>query len=121
MIDHTIIPAKHYAYIVIKQSPDLATFIRASRLFVNDPDYSPSLHRLCDFSQADLSHVTESDLNEYIKFALKEVSLAPGTKVALVAPSEKKAGIFEQFMSNMDMGSFRIFFQPEDAVIWIQE
>lgn len=46
MVEHTIITAKHYAYITIKQSPDLATFIRASRRFVVDPDSSASLNRV---------------------------------------------------------------------------
>ena len=120
MIEHTIITAKHYAYITIKQSPDLATFIRASRLFVGDPDYSASLNRVCDFSQADLSHITESDLAAYIKFAIEEVSLAPGAKVALVAPSPEKAGIFERFAGDIDQGVFHVFFHPQDAVDWIR-
>lgn len=121
MIEHTIITIRHYAYITVKQSPDLATFIRASRLFVKDPAYSPGLDRICDFSQADLSHITQSDLETYIRFALEEVSLAPGARVALVAPDEKRAGIFEQFAGSIDQGVFRIFFFPEDAVDWIRE
>ncbi len=121
VIEHSIIAAKGYAYIVIKQSPDLATFIHASRLFVTDPDYSAELNRICDFSQADLGHITEQDFEAYVKFALEEVSLAPGAKVALVAPSEEKAGIFKRFANMVDNGVFRIFTQPEDAVAWIHE
>jgi hypothetical protein len=116
MIEHTVIAAKNYAYIVIKQSPDLETFIRASRLFINDPDYSASLHRICDFSQADLSQISEHDFNAYLTFALKEISLAPGTRVALVAPSPEKSGISDQVQT----GTFKIFYQPEDAVSWIR-
>lgn len=119
MIEHTIIPKKHYAYIVIKQSPDLATFIRASRLFVSDPDYSASLHRICDFSQADLSHITEDDFKAYVKFAVEEISLEPETKVALVSPSDEKSGLMKRFADQVQSGNFRIFAQPEDAVEWI--
>ncbi|MEX0941030.1 MAG: hypothetical protein WD002_00625 [Pseudomonadales bacterium] len=121
VIEHSIIKAKHYAYITIKQSPDLATFIRASRLFVNDPDYSATLHRICDFSQADLSHITQENFETYVKFALEEVTLAPGTKLALVAPGKNKVGIFKEFAENINAGTIRIFLQPEDAVEWIQE
>ena len=120
MIDHHIIVRDNYAYIEIKQSPDLATFIRASRLFTADPDYSASLHRICDFSQADLSHVTRAEFNDYLTFALENITLAPSTRVALVAPSPNKAGIFESFAENVESGSFRIFYQPEDAVSWIK-
>ncbi|HKI75034.1 MAG TPA: hypothetical protein VJ998_10335 [Pseudomonadales bacterium] len=121
MIEHHIIPSKHYAYIEIKQTPDLATFIRASQLFVADPDFTPSLHRICDFSQADLSHITQKDFEAYLQFAVKEIPLEPGTKVALVAPSEAKAGIFRQFANNMGTGTFRVFYEPEQAVEWIHE
>lgn len=121
MIEHHIIPSKNYAYIEIKQSPDLDMFIRASRLFVADPDFSPSLNRICDFSQADLSHITEQDFEAYVKFAITEIPLSGGTRVALVAPSAKKAGIFKRFADNMGTGTFRVFFEPEDAVAWIHE
>lgn len=121
MIEHHIIPSKHYAYIEIRQSPDLATFIRASRLFVADPDFAPNLHRICDFSQADLSHVTEADFSEYLKFAIEEVPLAPGTRVALVAPANDKTGLFQRFADNVQSGTFHVFDEPEDAVAWVHE
>ncbi len=121
MIEHTIIPAKNYAYIVIKQSPDLATFIRATNLFIHDPNYSAELNRLCDFSQADLTLVTEEDFGAYLQFAIEHVSLAAGAKVALVAPGPDKAGIFQRFMSQIESGVFKIFFAPEEAVQWINE
>lgn len=121
MIEHKIIPSKNYAYIEIRQSPDLDTFIRASRLFVADPDFSPGLNRICDFSQADLSHVTEQDFTAYVKFAIDHIPLGKGTKVALVAPSNNRAGIFLRFSENMTSGTFRVFDEPEEAVRWVRE
>ncbi len=121
MIEHSIIPVKNTAYITIKQSPDLETFISAARIFINDPDYSAGLHRICDFSQADLSHITQHDFEAFVKFALEEIKLAPEAKVALVAPSMEKRGIFEQFAHKIDTGIFRIFSEPEDAMIWINQ
>ena len=121
MIEHTIIPAKNTAYIAIKQSPNLETFIQAARIFITDPDYSPDLNRICDFSQADLSHVTTQDFMQFIEFAVAEIKLAPTAKVALVAPSQNKRGIFEQFANKIDSGIFRVFNEPEDAMIWINQ
>ncbi len=121
MIEHNIIPSKNTAYIAIKQSPDLATFLLAAKIFIKDPNYSASLHRICDFSQADLSHITAHDFMEFVKFAITEIKLAPSTKVALVAPSPDKRGIFEQFANKIDTGIFRIFNEPEDAIIWINQ
>lgn len=121
MIEHTIITVKNTAYITIKQSPDLATFIQAARIFINDPSYTPGLNRICDFSQADLSHITQQDFMEFINFAVSEITLSPRTKVALVAPSQEKRGIFEQFANKVDTGIFRIFSEPDDAMIWINQ
>lgn len=121
MIEHTIIPSKNTAFIAIKQSPDLQAFIHAARNFINDPEYSASLDRICDFSQADLSHITEEDLGSFVKFAVEEIKLAPSAKVALVAPDPNKRGIFEEFANHVDSGVFRIFNDPEDAMIWIHQ
>lgn len=121
MIEHTIIAAKNSAYIAIKQSPDLATFIQATRIFINDPEYTPHLNRICDFSQADLSHVTAEDFMKFVAFAITEVKLSPEAKVALVAPDPEKRGIFERFANSIDTGIFRIFSEPGDAMIWMSQ
>ena len=121
MIEHNIIPRRNTAYIAIKQSPSLEEFKRAARLFINDPAYSPELNRLCDFSQADLSHITAEDFMAFVEFAMTEISLAPEAKVALVAPSAGKRGIFERFANQVDTGIFRIFVEPEDALVWISQ
>ena len=109
------------ATITIKQAPDLATFITAAKIYINDPAYSPSQHRICDFSQADLSHITANDFMQFVEFALAEIKLARTAKVALVAPSPDKRGIFEQFANKIDTGIFRIFNEPEDAYIWVAQ
>ena len=121
MIEHTIIPVKNTAYITIKQSPDVDTFMQAARIFIQDPEYSPTLNRICDFSQSDLSHITAHDFMEFAKFAMEEIELAPEARVALVAPSPAKRGIFEQLTNKIDTGIFRIFSEPEDAMIWINQ
>ncbi len=120
MIEHTIVAERDYAYITVKGSPDLAAFIRAARIFVGDPGYSADIHRICDFSQSDMSHVTFDDFMKFVEFALKEVKLAPEAKVAIVAPDKNRAGIFEQFAKNVESGVFKIYMDPMDAVDWIQ-
>ena len=121
MIEHKIIAVKNTAYIAIKQSPDLDTFIQAARIFINDPKYTPQLNRICDFSQADLSHITAEDFMKFVEFAITEIKLSPEAKVALVAPNPEKRGIFEKFANSIDTGIFRIFSEPEDAMIWMSQ
>lgn len=121
MIEHNIILQKNTAYIAVKQSPTLDEFIRAAKLFINDPDYSAGLNRICDFSQSDLSHITTEDFMAFVEFAITEIKLSPEAKVALVAPNPEKRGIFERFANNIDTGIFRIFNEPEDALIWINQ
>ncbi len=120
MIEHNIVAAKNYAYITIKGSPDLDAFVRAARIFKNDPSYSAKLHRICDFSQSDMSHIRMETFLRFTEFALREITLAPDTKVALVAPDRDRMGIFEQFALNIDSGVFKLFTDPMDAVDWIQ-
>lgn len=121
MIEHTIIPAKNSAYIAIKQAPGLDAFLQAARIFIADPDYSPGLNRICDFSQADLSRITAQDFMQFVEFALAEIKLAPSARVALVAPSPDKRGIFEQFAQKIDSGIFQVFDEPEDAMLWMNQ
>ena len=121
MIEHAIIPTKNTAFITIKQSPSLDAFLHAARIFIADPEYTPELHRICDFSQADLSHVTATDFQTFVEFAVSEIKLASSAKVALVAPSAEKSGIFRQFATKVDSGIFNIFYEIEDAMIWMEE
>ncbi len=120
MIEHQVITAKNYAYITVKGSPDFDAFVRAARIFKSDPSYSASLHRICDFSQADMSHITVEHFLRFTQFALREITLAPDTKVALVAPDRDRMGILEQFALNIESGVFKLFTDPVDAVGWIQ-
>ncbi|MCB1645791.1 MAG: hypothetical protein KDI36_10070 [Pseudomonadales bacterium] len=119
MIEHNIITARNYAYIVIKQSPGYDAFVNASRIFVADPDFTPELHRLCDFSQADLSHISMSQMLAYAQYARENIPMTPTTRVALVAPGDDKMGIFRSFKDSINNGNFQLFHQPEDAVLWI--
>ena len=120
MIEHTVVTAKNYAYITVKGSPDFDAFIRAARIFKADPSYSAKLHRICDFSQADMSHIKMENFLRFTEFALREITLAPDTKVALVAPDSDRMGILHQFALNIESGVFKLFTDPMDAVDWIQ-
>ncbi len=121
MIQHTILKAKNYAYIEIRRSPQLAEFISAARLFIMDPGYSADLNRLCDFSQANLAHITHEDLMRFVNFAVKNIKLHKNTRCALLAPPKEKSGIFEAFASGVDSGNFKVFNDPLEAVDWITE
>lgn len=119
MINHNIVKSKNYVYISITESPELDVFLQASRLVVNDPDFTANMHRLCDFSQADLSNISPSGYREYGEFAVKNIPIDENAKLALVSPDPDKRGVFEQFAERVQSGKVRFFDQPEDAVMWI--
>jgi hypothetical protein len=124
MIEHTIIKEKNYAYIVVKQSPDFNAFVKASLNFVMDPGFAPALNRLCDFSQADLSHVEVEDLNAYAAFAKTSIPVVRSTRVALVTPSENRLGLFKAFADSINSiasGYCQTFVDPVDASVWLSE
>jgi len=121
MINHTIIAAKGYAFVEITQSHELEAYKRATINFVSDPDFEPSIHRLCDFSQADLSNATLTDIKAYAKFTLEHLPTTPITKVALVSPAENKLGIFANMIKAHSPANFRIFDEPGLAITWFNE
>jgi hypothetical protein len=119
MIQHNILVENHYAYIEVRQSPPLVEFLAAARLFISDPDYSPELHCICDFSQANLSHITHADVVRFVHFVSTRIKRHPRTKCAVVAPDSQRSGIFEAIIQQLTVGNFMVFEQPDDAVQWI--
>lgn len=95
-------------------------YCRAAKLFADDPKYTPELNRICDFSQADLSGITLSDINTFAAYAVTNVPITKNTKVALVAPSRAKMGIFDKFSELISTGNLQFFRDPEEAVSWVQ-
>ena len=121
MIQHHILVERNYAYLEIRQSPSVDDFISAARLFARDPDFSGYLHRICDFSQANVSHITMDEFMKFVEFAVREVPLFRGTKIALVAPDESRSGIFHAFADQVQNGWVQVFYDPMEAVDWVQE
>jgi hypothetical protein len=121
VIQHKVLAKKNYAYIEFRGQPSLAGFISAMRLFVNDPDYSADLHRICDFSQADVSHITIGSLTHFAEYAKAKIPMHRHTKCAIVATEANRSGIFEAFVDHMETGNFRVFYNPAEAVKWIKE
>jgi hypothetical protein len=121
VIQHKVLAKKNYGYIEFRGQPSLAGFISAMRSFVNDPDFSPDLHRLCDFSQADVSHISMGSLAHFIEYSRNKVPMYRHTKCAIVATEANRAGIFEAFADSMDTGNFRVFYNPAEAVKWIKK
>ena len=91
------------------------------RLFVNDPDFNPDLHRHCDFSQADVSHISIGGLMHFVEYAQAKIPLHRHTRCAIVATEANRSGVFEAFTAQMDTGNFRVFYNPAEAVKWIKE
>jgi hypothetical protein len=121
LIQHHILEGSNYAYIEVRQAPPLAEFLRAARLFISDQGFSDQLHRICDFSQANLSHITQGDLIKFVHFASTRIRLHPSAKCALVAPDDHRGGVFASFAQHMKGGNIKVFQQPEDAVEWVTQ
>ena len=87
MIAQQIIAERNYAYIEITQAPLLEDYLKASLKFVDDPDFSAHLDRVCDFTHADLSPITLADIQKYADFVTEFVPIDNCAKVALVDAS----------------------------------
>jgi hypothetical protein len=121
VIQHHILGASNYAYIEIRQAPPLIEFLHAARLFISDKDFSDKLHRICDFSQANLSHITQGDLIKFVHFARTRIRQHTSARCALVTPDSPRGCVFEHFAQQVKNANIRVFQQPEDAVEWVTQ
>ncbi|MEP5764929.1 MAG: hypothetical protein ABJ308_10050 [Halieaceae bacterium] len=121
MIQHRILKEKSYAYVEVRQTPTLGELVRAARLLVKDADFSADLNRICDLSTANLSHFKIDELVQFVDFAKQYVPLSRTARVAIVAPDEARSGILRSFAELIDTGLFQMFYDPAEAVKWVQE
>jgi hypothetical protein len=121
VIQHRILKEHGCIYIEVRKSPLLADFVSASSIMVRDPAYGRDLNRLCDLSQANLSHITIPQLVEYVDYVRKNIPMSSTARVAIVAPNSERAGLLRSFAQLIDRGSFRIFYDPMQARKWVEE
>lgn len=119
MIRYKIHAVTNYEFVKVVGAPDLEAYIESAIEFIDDPDFFPGIHRICDFSKADLSAISLSDVKKFADFAREHVLLAAGSKVALVPPSTRFSGIFESFISRMGNANVQLFADQSSAMAWI--
>ena len=121
MIQHRVLREQRCIFVEVRQSPSVADFKAAARLLVRDPNYRKELNRLCDLSQANLSHVNIPQLVDFVDFAKENIPMSNSARVAVVVPDTDRAGIIRSFADLVGRGNFRIFQNPMDARKWVQE
>ena len=119
MIKYKIHMVTNYAFVKVVGAPDLDAYIESAIEFIDDPDFFPGIHRICDFSKADLSAISLSDVKKFADFAREHILLAADSKVALVPPSTRFSGIFESFISRMGNANVQLFADQPSAMAWI--
>lgn len=119
MITFQIVPERNYAYIEVLGVSSLDEYISAALDFVNDPDFSPELDRICDFSRSDLSPITFSEIKKFTVFAKEYVAIDRFSKVALVAPDPDKMRMFLVLLGKLSSGRFRVIADLEEAQGWV--
>lgn len=121
MIQHRILKDLGCIFVDVRQSPSIADFKAAASLMARDPEYRKEMNRLCDLSQANLAHVTLTELVDFADYSRQNVPMSAGARVAVVVPDAERAGIIRSYADLIDRGSFRIFTNPLDAKKWLQE
>lgn len=62
MIQHRILKEQGCIFVDVRQSPSIEDFKAAASLMTRDPAYRREMNRLCDLSQANVSHITIPEL-----------------------------------------------------------
>jgi hypothetical protein len=121
VIQHKILSKKNYAFIEVRGRPTIEEFLAAASLFINDPNYGAEVHRIADFSQANLEHITVENLVNFVEYASTQIPMHCDARCAIVAPDSARAGIFQSFAGQIEAGTFQVFTDPRAAVEWIRE
>lgn len=121
MIQHRILKEQGCIFVEVRQSPSIADFKAAASLMARDPEYRRDMNRLCDLSQARLSHVTITELVDFVDYSKQNLPMTSTARVAVVVPDAGRAGIIRSYAELIDRGSFRIFTNPLDARKWLQQ
>lgn len=121
MIQHRILKEQGCIFVDVRQSPSIEDFKSAASLMIRDPDYRREMNRLCDLSQANVSHITIPELVDFVDFSKQNIPMSASARVAVVVPDADRAGIIRSYADLIDRGSFRIFLNPMDAKAWLQE
>ena len=119
MITYQIVPERNYAYIEVLGTTSLDEYISATLDFISDPECNPGLDRICDFSRADLSLITFSEIKKFAAFAKEYVVIDRFAKIALVAPDPRKMSMFLVLLGKFSSGRFRIVADLEEAQSWV--
>ncbi len=121
MIQHRILKEQRCIFVEVRQSPSIADFKAAAEFMVRDPGFRKELNRLCDLSQANLSHITIPELVDFVDFSRQNIPMAATARVAVIVPEADRSGIVQSFADLIDRGTFRIFTNPMLARKWLQE
>jgi hypothetical protein len=121
VIQHRVLKEQRCIFVEVRQSPSVADLKAAAKLMVRDPDYRRELNRLCDLSQANLSHFTITELVDFVDFSKENIPMSANARVAVVVPDTERAGIIRSYADLIDRGNFKIFTNPINARKWVQE
>ncbi len=121
MIQHRVLKEQGCIFVDVRQSPSITDFKAAASLMARDPAYRPEMNRLCDLSQANVSHFTITELVDFVDFSKQNLPMSASARVAIVVPETGRAGIIRSYADLIDRGSFRIFTKPMDAKKWLQQ
>lgn len=118
MIDFDFNADKNHVLITVTGANSFAEFESATHEFSQHVLYRKYHHRVCDFTQADLSSVSVLDFLRYIAL-LRKLPISRNPKVALVSANQQP--ILLMFLNIMTAVEVQMFRTLEEGLKWVAE
>lgn len=116
MIEHFFHLEHGFVQTTVRGRTDLEEFKSAANSLLYDRRFTKELHRLCDFSEADLSSISTLDVIKFTKVS-RMVPMTRDAKLALVGTRHRK--FLLSFLNSMTKYDVRYFDRVTEAKDWL--
>jgi|DEB0MinimDraft_6_1074348.scaffolds.fasta_scaffold88616_2 hypothetical protein len=105
----------------VRGQPDMDEFKSAISVLSLDPRFNTGSSLLCDFSEANLDHISDLQFISIRTFGFSQLKGKVPGKVALVGGRLKSQGTRHYLKRCLVTENVRAFFQSSDAMEWLEE
>lgn len=118
-IDHHISTEQNIITVTVFGRPILEDYLAIVDTLESDPNFDPSLNRLCDFTASDDASLSTIDSFRFIA-RLRRFPITALAKTALVSERGSSWLFLSMLVNKVYTGEFRLFDDREQAYGWLE-
>lgn len=118
-IDHHILTVQNIITVTVFGRPVLQDYLDTVDTLESDPQFDPSLNRLCDFTASDDASLTTIESFRFLA-RLRKFPITALAKTALVSERGPSWLFLSMLANKIYAGEFRLFDDRELAYAWLE-